>query len=90
MSNSDSLIAAAKRLRRAVNKFSFAPPVSHVYNPLDYAWAAHELYLHRYGNGQKRVLFLGMNPGTIRDGADRNSFRSNQRRARLARHRNSD
>jgi single-strand selective monofunctional uracil DNA glycosylase len=63
MSNSDSLIAAAKRLRRAVNKFKFAPPVSHVYNPLDYAWAAHESYLHRYGNGQKRVLFLGMNPG---------------------------
>jgi single-strand selective monofunctional uracil DNA glycosylase len=63
MSTSDSLIVVAKRLRRAVNKLKFAPPVSHVYNPLDYAWPAHELYLRRYGNGRKRILFLGMNPG---------------------------
>jgi single-strand selective monofunctional uracil DNA glycosylase len=63
MPTSDSLITAARRLRSAVSKLSFAPPVSHVYNPLDYAWAAHEMYLRRYGNGRKRVLFLGMNPG---------------------------
>ena len=41
----------------------FAPPVSHVYNPLDYAWPAHEDYLRRYATGRKRILFLGMNPG---------------------------
>lgn len=35
----------------------------HVYNPLEYAWRAHQLYLSRYGHGPKRVLFLGMNPG---------------------------
>jgi single-strand selective monofunctional uracil DNA glycosylase len=63
MSNSNSLILTTKRLRRAVNQLKFAAPVSHVYNPLDYAWTAYELYLHRCGNGQKRVLFLGMNPG---------------------------
>jgi single-strand selective monofunctional uracil DNA glycosylase len=57
------LIESAQRLRDAVNELSFAPPVSHVYNPLDYAWAAHEAYLRRYGQGRKRVLFLGMNPG---------------------------
>ena len=60
---SDSLIAAAKRLRAAVDNLKFAAPVEHVYNPLDYAWRAHEIYLRRYGNGPKRVLFLGMNPG---------------------------
>jgi single-strand selective monofunctional uracil DNA glycosylase len=37
--------------------------VAYVYNPLDYAWAAHEAYLRRYGNDRKRVIFLGMNPG---------------------------
>lgn len=42
---------------------AFAEPVTHVYNPLEYAWAAHELYLKRYGGGRKRVVFLGMNPG---------------------------
>jgi single-strand selective monofunctional uracil DNA glycosylase len=60
---SRQLVQSARRLRDAVNELRFAPPVSHVYNPLDYAWAPHELYLRRYGNGRKRVLFLGMNPG---------------------------
>jgi single-strand selective monofunctional uracil DNA glycosylase len=60
---SDSLVQSAARLRDAVNKLRFAPPVEHVYNPLDYAWAAHELYLRRYGMGRRRVIFLGMNPG---------------------------
>src|SRR6476660_7085492 len=57
------LSAAARRLRDAVDRLSFAAPVTHVYNPLRYAWRAHEIYLRRYGTNPKRVLFLGMNPG---------------------------
>jgi len=57
------LIAAAQRLGKGVSGLSFADPVTHVYNPLEYAWAAHEAYLRRYGAGPKRVIFLGMNPG---------------------------
>jgi single-strand selective monofunctional uracil DNA glycosylase len=57
------LLAAASELSAQVDRLKFAPPVSHVYNPLQYAWAAHELYLRRHGNGAKRVVFLGMNPG---------------------------
>lgn len=57
------LLGAARRLRDACDKLSFAAPVTHVYNPLRYAWRAHETYLKRYGTGPKRVLFLGMNPG---------------------------
>jgi single-strand selective monofunctional uracil DNA glycosylase len=41
----------------------FALPVTHVYNPLEYAWAPHELYLRRFGNSGKKVVFVGMNPG---------------------------
>src|SRR5262249_23117036 len=63
MSTADDLIAAAQRLSDVVRKLKFGPPVTHVYNPLDYAWRAHELYLRRYGNTPKRVIFLGMNPG---------------------------
>src|SRR5579864_1662076 len=63
MTTSDSLIAAARHLSPAVGKLKFAPPVTHIYNPLDYAWTAHELYLRRYGNRPKRVIFVGMNPG---------------------------
>ncbi len=59
----DTLIAAARTLSAAVDDMRFAPPVTHVYNPLDYAWAIHESYLRRYGAGRKRVVFLGMNPG---------------------------
>jgi single-strand selective monofunctional uracil DNA glycosylase len=60
---SDQLVQAARRLGVAVDKLTFAAPVSHVYNPLNYAWAPHEAYLRKFGNSPKRVVFLGMNPG---------------------------
>jgi single-strand selective monofunctional uracil DNA glycosylase len=63
METSRAMIQSAQCLCDAVNALMFAPPVTHIYNPLDYAWAAHEAYLRRYANNQKRVLFLGMNPG---------------------------
>jgi single-strand selective monofunctional uracil DNA glycosylase len=34
-----------------------------VYNPLDYAWAAHRAYIEAYARTRKAVLFVGMNPG---------------------------
>lgn len=57
------LIEAARVLSREVDVLPFAAPVSHVYNPLNYAWEVHRNYLERYGRGRKRVVFLGMNPG---------------------------
>lgn len=58
-----SLIAAARRLSDEVDALAFAAPVTHRYNPLDYAWPAHAAYLERYGASRKRVVFVGMNPG---------------------------
>lgn len=58
-----ALIDAARVLSARLATLGFAPPVSHVYNPLTYAWAAHETYLRRYAASGRRVLFLGMNPG---------------------------
>lgn len=55
--------AAARRLAEECGALRFGPPVTHVYNPLDYAWAAHRQYVDRYGAARKRVVFLGMNPG---------------------------
>mgnify|MGYP002134154604 CR=1 FL=1 len=63
VSTADALVAAVRELSDAVEKLDFAPPVSHVYNPLAYAWAPHELYLRRFATGRKRVVFIGMNPG---------------------------
>jgi single-strand selective monofunctional uracil DNA glycosylase len=57
------MVAAARRLSGRVDAMRFAPPVAHVYNPLDYAWPGHEAYLRRYGNGRRRIVFVGMNPG---------------------------
>jgi single-strand selective monofunctional uracil DNA glycosylase len=61
--DAEGLIRAARRLRRAVEDLTFAPPVSYVYNPLAYAWEMHATYLAQFGCGIKRVVFLGMNPG---------------------------
>jgi single-strand selective monofunctional uracil DNA glycosylase len=58
-----SLIDIARELSTEVDRLEFSSPVTHVYNPLDYAWAAHRQYLDLYGNRPKEILLLGMNPG---------------------------
>jgi len=58
-----TLPAIGKDLARAVAALRFAAPVTHVYNPLEYAWSPHAEYLRRYGTGRKKTLWLGMNPG---------------------------
>lgn len=63
MNQASALIAAAQELSAQVGRLKFSAPVTHVYNPLDYAQAAHEEFLSRFGNGRKRIVFLGMNPG---------------------------
>jgi single-strand selective monofunctional uracil DNA glycosylase len=41
----------------------FGPPVTHVYNPLEYAFEAHQKYLKRWAKKSADVMLLGMNPG---------------------------
>jgi single-strand selective monofunctional uracil DNA glycosylase len=52
----DDLIADLRSL-------DFGPPVTHVYNPFEYARKAHTLYLRRYGGRPKEIVLVGMNPG---------------------------
>ena len=59
----EALITASRRLVDDVSGLRFAPPVTHVYNPLEYAWNAWQEYLDRFATAPKRVVFLGMNPG---------------------------
>jgi len=59
----DALLTAAKACSRTLSGLTFAPPITHVYNPVDYAWNLHAAYLRLAGAGRKRVVFLGMNPG---------------------------
>jgi len=59
----DKLRRATSALCKELDPLSFAPPVTHVYNPLVYARAPHDAYLSRFGTSLKRVVYLGMNPG---------------------------
>lgn len=58
-----SLVSISRELARRAGELTFVAPVSHVYNPLDYAREPHERYLKRWGKAPKRALLLGMNPG---------------------------
>ena len=57
------LVKVSRSLSRAVSKLDFGGPVTHVYNPLQYARRPHALYLSRFGAEPRDVVFVGMNPG---------------------------
>lgn len=59
----DGLLEAAQELREVLRPLRFSAPVTHVYNPLEYAWEAHASYIRKFVTGPRRVVFLGMNPG---------------------------
>lgn len=52
----DQLIAHLRTLQ-------FGPPVTHVYNPLEYARRPYQLYVKRFAKPPKNVVLVGMNPG---------------------------
>lgn len=58
-----TLLTITRRLSKRVSTLPFAPPVTHVYNPLDYARVCHDEYLRRFGRSGIEALLLGMNPG---------------------------
>ena len=55
--------AATRKLCERLSDLRFAAPVTHVYNPLEYARRPHNAYIRSYADDPKRVIFLGMNPG---------------------------
>ena len=57
------LLDSARALSAALARFDFPAPVSHIYDPHQYAWAPYQQYVRRFGSGHKRVVLLGMNPG---------------------------
>lgn len=63
MNIAETLVHSAQELADRVDQLVFSPPVSHLYNPLRYAWAPHERYLRRFGANRKKIVFIGMNPG---------------------------
>ena len=57
------ILELSRRLVAATADLTFAPPVAHVYRPLEYAWDAHAAYIRAYAGLGARVLLVGMNPG---------------------------
>ncbi|MCB0344540.1 MAG: hypothetical protein KDD66_05470 [Bdellovibrionales bacterium] len=53
----------SKKLSKRVGQLSFSSPITHTYNPLEYAWEPHAQYLEKFGTGKKEVVLVGMNPG---------------------------
>ena len=59
----EAVLAATDHLTRELGRLDFKPPVETIYNPLIYASEQYAEYISLYGGGEKRVLFVGMNPG---------------------------
>ena len=60
--NNSHILKLYARLADDVEALHFSSPVSHVYNPLRYAWHGFAHYLAKCPENP-RVIFLGMNPG---------------------------
>ena len=58
-----NLIRIAQNMRTQLSSLQFARPITHVYNPLEYAWDAYRMYTERYGTNTSQIVLLGMNPG---------------------------
>ena len=52
-----------QQMCRELSALSFSSPVTHIYNPLDYARQPHQCYLNSYADSPKKIMFFGMNPG---------------------------
>jgi single-strand selective monofunctional uracil DNA glycosylase len=59
----DRLESIMTDLVNQLRPLRFGPPVTHVYNPLEYAREACQQYYTKYATTPKEVIFLGMNPG---------------------------
>ena len=58
-----NLLSIADELTNDLRPLRFGFPVTHVYNPLEYARAPHAQYLRRYGRRPREIILIGMNPG---------------------------
>jgi single-strand selective monofunctional uracil DNA glycosylase len=56
----DSII---DEMNAGLRHLKFAPPITHVYNPLEYAQKSLQQYHKKFAATPKEILFLGMNPG---------------------------
>ena len=59
----DMLESTITDLIEGLRPLKFGPPITHVYNPLEYAGESYRQYHAKFGAAPKEIVFLGMNPG---------------------------
>ena len=59
----DRFESTINELNDGLRPLKFGPPVTHVYNPLEYARESYRQYHAKFASTPKEVVFLGMNPG---------------------------
>ena len=59
----EDLIKETYEFSSQIDNIKFSGKVAYVYNPLNYARLPHQMYLRKWANSKKKVLFMGMNPG---------------------------
>ncbi|MFC1821402.1 uracil-DNA glycosylase family protein [Thermodesulfobacteriota bacterium] len=57
------LFRITDELVEGLGRLKFSSPVTHVYNPLEYARKPYDGYLRKYGRKPNEVVLVGMNPG---------------------------
>ncbi|XP_012272093.1 single-strand selective monofunctional uracil DNA glycosylase [Orussus abietinus] len=57
------LLKLERSLAEQLSKIQFQKPVEYVYSPLEYAFNIHSMYVEKYCQNPKKILFLGINPG---------------------------
>ncbi|XP_077300242.1 single-strand-selective monofunctional uracil-DNA glycosylase [Arctopsyche grandis] len=60
---SAQLLHVADILNSGLKDLKFSEPVKFIYNPTVYAFDPFKNYIEKFGNVEKKILFLGMNPG---------------------------
>lgn len=60
---SEPLVKVADELTAGLGRLAFSKPVTHVYNPLEYARPLYAEYVRRFGQSPREVVLVGMNPG---------------------------
>ncbi|XP_045453115.1 single-strand selective monofunctional uracil DNA glycosylase [Melitaea cinxia] len=60
---SDEYLEIINELNESISKFNLPTAVKCVYNPTIYARHTFEIYVRKYCNTKKKIMFFGMNPG---------------------------
>ncbi|CAH0594158.1 unnamed protein product [Chrysodeixis includens] len=60
---SDDFLHLADELNLSLEQYKIPPKVQNVYNPTIYARHTFEMYIRKYCNTKKKIVYFGMNPG---------------------------